>query len=122
MPRVKDRVKIIATLGPATSNLGEIKKLIQAGADVFRLNFSHGTHTDHQANLKNIRLVAKELATEIEDSMFIPFQKQSDNKEITIGIGMPTKSTDGIKISMLIFIHRKNNTILFLINNKNLLG
>lgn len=65
MPRVKDRVKIIATLGPATSNLGEIKKLIQAGADVFRLNFSHGTHTDHQANLKNIRLAAKELATEV---------------------------------------------------------
>jgi pyruvate kinase len=40
--------KIIATLGPASSSLEMISKLFRGGADVFRLNFSHGTHGDHK--------------------------------------------------------------------------
>lgn len=47
--------------------------------------------------------LAKKLATDIENSIFNPFQELSDNNEITIGIGMPTNSTDGVNISMLIF-------------------
>ncbi|MGH8808765.1 MAG: pyruvate kinase, partial [Noviherbaspirillum sp.] len=47
--------KIVATLGPATSSPEAIAKLWEAGADVFRLNFSHGTHADHHARLKAIR-------------------------------------------------------------------
>ena len=38
------RTKILATLGPASSELDTIRALHAAGADVFRLNFSHGTH------------------------------------------------------------------------------
>ena len=49
------RVKIIATLGPATSNLDSIKRLIACGVDVFRLNFSHGSHGDHATLVKRIR-------------------------------------------------------------------
>ena len=49
------KAKIIATLGPVTSTEEAIKKLFEAGADVFRLNFSHGTHEDHQARLDIIR-------------------------------------------------------------------
>ncbi|MEP1031634.1 MAG: pyruvate kinase, partial [Alphaproteobacteria bacterium] len=42
------RAKIVATLGPATSSQEAIEKLFEAGVDVFRMNFSHGTHADHQ--------------------------------------------------------------------------
>jgi pyruvate kinase len=47
--------KIIATLGPASSNAAAIEGLFEAGADLFRLNFSHGTHDDHQASYDLIR-------------------------------------------------------------------
>jgi pyruvate kinase len=45
--RRRRRTKIIATLGPASSTPEILARLFQAGADVFRLNFSHGTHEDH---------------------------------------------------------------------------
>jgi pyruvate kinase len=47
--------KIVATLGPASCNEGVIKTLLEKGADVFRLNFSHGTHGDHQKNFEILR-------------------------------------------------------------------
>ncbi len=47
--------KIIATLGPATSTAQAIENLFVAGADVFRLNFSHGTHAEHKARYDIIR-------------------------------------------------------------------
>jgi pyruvate kinase len=47
--------KILATLGPASSTAGQIEALFRAGANVFRLNFSHGTHEDHAARLTFIR-------------------------------------------------------------------
>jgi pyruvate kinase len=49
------RTKIIATLGPASSTLETMTRLFQAGADVFRLNFSHGTHPDHATRFAMIR-------------------------------------------------------------------
>lgn len=51
------RTKIIATLGPASANPEMIEKLFRAGADVFRLNFSHGSHEVHAATLAAIRAV-----------------------------------------------------------------
>ncbi len=52
--------KIVATLGPATSGPERIGALFHAGANLFRLNFSHGTHADHQRNLDAIRALEKE--------------------------------------------------------------
>ncbi len=49
------RARIVATLGPASRAPGQVKALAQAGADVFRLNFSHGSHQDHAAALKAVR-------------------------------------------------------------------
>ncbi|RYY00492.1 pyruvate kinase [bacterium] len=57
------RTKIVATIGPACSSKEMIKNLIQAGVNVFRLNFSHGTHDVHTESIKNIREVAKEIDT-----------------------------------------------------------
>ena len=53
--RRRRRTKIIATLGPASSTPEVMARLFQAGADVFRLNFSHGTHEDHAARFAMIR-------------------------------------------------------------------
>ncbi|RZI45196.1 pyruvate kinase [Candidatus Finniella inopinata] len=47
--------KIVATLGPASCHEDVIKTLFEKGADVFRLNFSHGTHEDHQKNFETLR-------------------------------------------------------------------
>ncbi|MBL1141994.1 MAG: pyruvate kinase [Proteobacteria bacterium] len=49
------RTKIIATLGPATDEPGMLEKLINAGVDVFRLNYSHQTHAEHERRMKEIR-------------------------------------------------------------------
>jgi pyruvate kinase len=48
-------VKIVATLGPATASPESIARLFAAGVDVFRLNFSHGSHADHASRLATIR-------------------------------------------------------------------
>ncbi|MBW4023528.1 MAG: pyruvate kinase [Proteobacteria bacterium] len=53
------RTKIIATLGPASSTTEVITRLFQTGADVFRLNFSHGSHEDHAARIASIREIEK---------------------------------------------------------------
>ena len=58
-------VKIVATLGPASSDYGTIRALFEAGADVFRLNMSHGTHADIEGRHKIIRQVEKDLGRPI---------------------------------------------------------
>ena len=52
--------KIIATLGPASADHATIAGLFAAGVDVFRLNFSHGSHADHQARYDTIRKIEAE--------------------------------------------------------------
>jgi len=52
------RTRIVATLGPATNTSEKIRALIEAGVDVFRLNFSHGTHQMHGDLIKGIRHIA----------------------------------------------------------------
>ena len=51
--------RIVATLGPSSATEARIDELINAGVDVFRLNFSHGTPDDHRARLKTIRKLEK---------------------------------------------------------------
>jgi pyruvate kinase len=59
------RTKIVATIGPASSSPEVLRKMIQAGMNVARLNFSHGSYEDHAATIANIRAVAQELDTPI---------------------------------------------------------
>lgn len=54
------KAKIVATLGPASADLRTIRALFEAGADVFRLNFSHGSHAQHQERAEMIRQVERE--------------------------------------------------------------
>ena len=55
------KAKIVATLGPSSSDKEAIRTLFKEGADVFRLNFSHGSHDDHKARYETIREVEREL-------------------------------------------------------------
>src|SRR5437879_1987242 len=57
--------KIVATLGPASAERETIEALVRAGADVFRLNFSHGTHADHRQRLDLIRSIEADLGRPI---------------------------------------------------------
>lgn len=59
------RARIVATLGPASSSPEMIRKLFDAGVDVFRLNFSHGSHDDHRERYEVIRSVEKEVGQPI---------------------------------------------------------
>jgi pyruvate kinase len=54
-PLGRVRTKIVATIGPASRSPETLRALVEAGVDVFRLNFSHGTHGDHTATLRSIR-------------------------------------------------------------------
>jgi pyruvate kinase len=55
------KTKIISTLGPASRGPEKIRSLIKAGANVFRLNFSHGSHEEHLAVLKDVRQISAEM-------------------------------------------------------------
>ena len=59
------KTKIVATVGPASSSYENLLGLVQAGVDVFRLNFSHGTHADHQKVIENITKINSEFGTHI---------------------------------------------------------
>lgn len=54
------RTKIVATIGPASDNIEVIRKLVEAGANVFRLNFSHGDHDSHLRVIHTIRKIQRE--------------------------------------------------------------
>ena len=55
------RTKIVSTIGPATQDSDTLRSLIEAGATTLRLNFSHGTHDDHQRSIRLIRQLSFEL-------------------------------------------------------------
>lgn len=65
MLRRARQTKIVATIGPASSDIEMIRNLFKAGVDTFRLNFSHGSHEDHAARYHTIRKVEEEFGRPI---------------------------------------------------------
>ena len=61
----KVRTKIVATVGPASTDPAVLKQMVEAGVDVFRLNFSHGSHEEHTARLLAIRQIAEETGLQL---------------------------------------------------------
>ncbi|MBQ2583511.1 MAG: pyruvate kinase [Erysipelotrichaceae bacterium] len=57
---INKQTKIICTIGPASDNYDTILKMAQAGMNIVRLNFSHGTHEEHKGRIEMIRKVEKE--------------------------------------------------------------
>ncbi len=60
-----NKTKIVATIGPASSSKEQLKKLFEAGVNVCRLNFSHGTHHDHLQVINNILELNHEMGTSV---------------------------------------------------------
>ena len=60
-----NKTKIIATIGPATSDLDTLRNMVHAGMDVCRINFSHGTHEQHLNIVHNIKEINRELGLNI---------------------------------------------------------
>ena len=83
--------KIVATLGPASSDESTIRALFEAGADVFRFNFSHGSHSEHQARYNIVRAVEQETGRPIAVLADLqgPKLRIGDlaGGEITLGLG-----------------------------------
>jgi pyruvate kinase len=59
---MKRKTKIIATVGPSVDSKNKIHELIDSGADVIRLNFSHGSHEDHKNIVDWVRDYPKSIA------------------------------------------------------------
>ncbi|MGB0359736.1 MAG: pyruvate kinase, partial [Litorivicinaceae bacterium] len=59
------RTKIVATLGPASDRTGVLKRLLESGVDVCRLNFSHGSADDHRRRAREVREIAKDIGRTI---------------------------------------------------------
>lgn len=59
------RTKIVATIGPASRSPEVLRRLMHAGVNVFRLNFSHGTHDEHSAVVAAIRSISRELGRHV---------------------------------------------------------
>ncbi len=57
--------KIVATLGPASDSEATVRALFAAGVDVFRVNFSHGSHDDHRARFARLRALEGEVGRPI---------------------------------------------------------
>lgn len=55
------KTKLVCTLGPASESMDKVRAIIEAGMDVARLNFSHGSHEEHLRKLQNVKQVAEEL-------------------------------------------------------------
>ncbi|MBP9924394.1 MAG: pyruvate kinase [Cyclobacteriaceae bacterium] len=60
-----NKTKIVATIGPASNSKEMLRALAKEGVDVFRLNFSHGSHADHQKVIDFVREINGELGTHI---------------------------------------------------------
>ncbi len=59
------RTKIVATMGPSCDRDGMLETLVKKGVNVFRANFSHGSHDDHARRINTVREISKRLGTEV---------------------------------------------------------
>jgi pyruvate kinase len=73
--RTRKRTKIVATIGPASRAPATLRALVDAGLNVARLNFSHGTHAEHGATIADLRAIAKNAGTPLAILQDLPGPK-----------------------------------------------
>lgn len=86
------RTKIVTTLGPATDRDDNLRRIIKAGANVVRMNFSHGSPEDHLERANAVRQIAKELGTHVAilgdlQGPKIRVSTFKDNQKIQLNLG-----------------------------------
>lgn len=92
MSKVFRRTKIIATLGPASESPEVLEKVLRAGADVVRLNFSHGTADEHRARAERVRVLARKLNRHVAiladlQGPKIRVARFKDNRKVMLEVG-----------------------------------
>jgi len=92
MSKVFRRTKIIATLGPASESPEVLEKVLKAGADVVRLNFSHGTADEHRARAERVREISKRLHRHVAiladlQGPKIRVARFKDNRKVMLQVG-----------------------------------
>jgi pyruvate kinase len=104
------KTKIVCTIGPASESPQILEALIQAGMNVARLNFSHGTHEGHLRKIKTIRQIADRFRQDtdemLERSKRIPkeLEMASTGEKIVIIAGVPISlpgTTNLIKVEIV---------------------
>jgi pyruvate kinase len=73
--RARKRTKIVATIGPASRDAATLRALVDAGLNVARLNFSHGTHAQHAETIVDLRRIALETKTHLSILQDLPGPK-----------------------------------------------
>ncbi len=122
----KNTVKIVSTLGPASSSKEILRKLIDAGVDIFRLNFSHGSHDEKRELINRIREVSEYtgILTDIQGPK-IRVGKFKEDKVYNLGIGQEVKvfekdiegDQDQFSIPLVGFLKSLNVGDFFFIND-----
>ncbi|KAF0971970.1 hypothetical protein FDP41_009666 [Naegleria fowleri] len=87
------RTKIVATIGPKTQTVEMLSKLIRAGVNVIRMNFSHGSHDFHKQTVMNTRLAASQC-----DNAIVALMLDTKGPEIRTGLLEPEFCPDGIEV------------------------
>lgn len=107
------KTKIVATIGPASRPFEIVEKLVDAGLDVARLNFSHDVHAQHEISIDNIRKVSREKGR--------PLAIIQDLQGARVRVGRLPE--DGIKVSKgeLIILTDENNLAKIKINGKKII-
>jgi pyruvate kinase len=103
----KKRTKIVATIGPASWDEDKIRRMIAAGMNVARINFSHGNHEQHERSIDTIRRIAE------QENAVIAILCDLQGPKIRIGtIKNPIDLADGEKITLTLDkADGTNNTI-----------
>ena len=92
--------KIVCTIGPSSSSPDVMRKLMRAGMNVARLNFSHGTHEQHARTVSNIRALARELD--------LPIAILGDLQGPRIRIGQLAEAIPVVEGEQLVFVPETN--------------
>ncbi len=92
--RYVNKTKIIASLGPSSRKKEVVPHMLKHGVDVFRMNFSHGTHSDHSLSIKLVREAEKEL------SMVAAMMGDIQGPKIRLGRGIEIEVKEGETIAI----------------------
>ena len=103
---IKKKTKIVCTIGPASSDKGVLKRMIEAGMNVARLNFSHGSYEEHLGKINTIREIEK------EEGVIIPIMLDTKGPEIRThnfkGGECTYETGDIVRIYMKEVLHSQN--------------
>ena len=98
MKHLFKKTKVLCTIGPASENVETLTKLAQAGMNIARLNFSHGTHEEHLARIKMVRQVAESTGINLGVAL--------DTKGPEIRLGNFVNDTEEYQIGEIVYIEK----------------